>query len=109
VSAPEKESADWLSIVLFFAFGFVVGCATTFLGLQRSGAIYRYPDNHIYIFLGGGAAVSGALAALFGDRFFYRSNSIIPPMPIEHTKASRSVLWVIVACGVGVPVLLRFL
>jgi hypothetical protein len=93
--------ADWMSWILHFVPGFVIGMMGGCLVISR-----RHPSgfwlsgNLILPFLIGTAAIAGGIASIHGDRLWLGSSyRVIPPQGINHSATSLKLSRVIIGTG----------
>jgi len=102
---PEKQSADWTSILLHGGLGLLIGGA---VGLQAlvDGAFLSLP-----FFVVGGALVGASRGARKGDRLWLndeRQDEIAQSQVSHRVLTTVSILgWVLVVCGIGAEVFLH--
>lgn len=86
----EKPQADWMSWVLHYIFGLVVGAGMAFGGGMRWNRFSSSTlDGDQLLIVLGSAFIGGGLASQFGDRFWSDSYRCIPPDEITHSQASK--------------------
>ena len=86
----ESESkADWLSFVLHFIFGLIVGCIIGLVTILRRREGIWLQEELILPYLAGTSLIGGGLGAKFGDRLWMGSSyRVIPPDAPHHNRLS---------------------
>ncbi len=85
--SPDK--ADWLSFVMHFIFGLLVGGALGLFTICRRRHGIWLQEELILPYLSGTALIFGGLGAKLGDRLWMGDNyRVIPPNVPTHNKAS---------------------
>ena len=84
---PRK--ADWISFVLHFVFGFVVGCILGFLTITRRSHGVWLREEVILPYLIGTSLISAGLGAKWGDQLWIGDHyKVIPPNAPTHSRLS---------------------
>jgi hypothetical protein len=106
--APEK--ADWISFVLHFVFGLLVGCFVGFITITRRRHGIWLQEELILPYLFGTSLFCAGLGAKLGDRLWIGDNyRIIPPDSPKHNRRSIFLSMISIVCGAGLAVVSLFL
>ncbi len=99
------EPPDWLAIILQFLFGALVGGGIVFYEFLRYGLGRGAGNIFMLICTMSGAIVLGSIAALFGDEAWGISFSVIPNMPIRHSRSSRLLFTITMVLSAVTPLI----
>jgi hypothetical protein len=106
-----KQRADWFSWITQFVVGMVVGTGTGIIicmSMMRRGWRDIFIPEDAFIFIAATTLAAAGLAALKGDRLWFRKPSIFLPMGHKHSPFSKALAIVISGTGfltmIGVPV-----
>lgn len=96
-----KKNADWISWVLQFLFGMIVGGCFALGMISRRGHRTGFiPDNDTGLFIVALSLAFGGLAACLGDRLWFNSNgSIFSNYGHEHSPFSKILAVLISVVG----------
>lgn len=96
-----KNNADWLSWILQFLFGMIVGgCLALGMVSRRGGRSTFIPDDDKALFIVALALAFAGLAACLGDRLWFNSTgSIFSNYGHEHNPFSKALAVIISVAG----------
>lgn len=97
------SDADWLSVLMHYVFGAVLGCLLGFGILARMRELHTDGD-FVLTFVSGTTLIVAGLGAQFGDRLWLGNNySIIPPDGIKHNKLSLyvAIFSIVLGCALS--------
>lgn len=96
-----SDKADWLSFILHFVFGLVVGCILGFVTISRRRHGIWLQEELILPYLSGTSLIVAGFGARMGDRLWVGNNyRIIPPNGNRHSRFSLFVATISIVIGV---------
>lgn len=97
---PAPGKADWLTFVLHFLFGLIVGCVIGLCFIARRRHGIWLDEELILPYLCGTSLIGAGLGAKLGDRLWIGDNyRIIPPDAPSHSKLSRFLFLLSIVSG----------
>jgi hypothetical protein len=101
-SENDPPHADWTAWILQFILGTAVGAVGGFFLLARLRRNFQLETEPQLFFVTGSALITGALATLYGDRFWMGdSHRVIPPDEMARSRKSKLVSGLVMLVGMG--------